>query len=326
MILPILKEDPKIVVALAADYGNMGDVAITKAQFTFIKDTYTDHKIVPLYLSDINKKLIPLKKVISPKDIITIIGGGNMGDQYELFEEHRRNIIKFFPKNKIISFPQTIDFNISHEGKKALNRSINIYSKHRNLHIFAREPHSFNMMKEIFKGNYVYMVPDIVLYLNKVEPELNRDGIILSLRNDSEKKISNAQREQLVSLIIEQYDNVEFLDTHVGDDNYAKEKADTELDKMWNSFKKSKVVVTDRLHGMIFCAITKTPCVVLPNSNHKIAGTYYKWLSDLEYIEFVKEYDEKIVLDFIYKYYSIDIDKYKPANLRDQFGALSNVL
>ncbi|MFB8735822.1 polysaccharide pyruvyl transferase family protein [Bacillus sp. SL00103] len=36
------------------------------------------------------------------------------------------------------------------------------------------------------------------------------------------------------------------------------------------SYVKAQVVVTDRLHGMIFCAITKTPCVVLRSFDHKV--------------------------------------------------------
>ena len=39
------------------------------------------------------------------------------------------------------------------------------------------------------------------------------------------------------------------------------------LDTFMSEIGKRKVVVTDRLHGMIFCAITGTPCVVFSNYN-----------------------------------------------------------
>ena len=51
------------------------------------------------------------------------------------------------------------------------------------------------------------------------------------------------------------------------------------------------LVVTDRLHGMVFAAITATPCVVLDNYNHKIRETY-KWLEHLPYIRYVSELQE----------------------------------
>ena len=47
------------------------------------------------------------------------------------------------------------------------------------------------------------------------------------------------------------------------------------MDK-FKDFQKSELVITDRLHGMIFCYITKTPCIVMPNNNHKILMTYEK--------------------------------------------------
>src|SRR5690606_20530130 len=141
------KDNPKVIVALAADYGNLGDVAITKAQTNFIRDAFPNHHILPIYLDEINAYLIPLKKLLIPDDVITIIGGGNMGDLYEGFEEYRRSIIKFFPNNKIISFTQTIDFSETDEGLTSIRKSIKVYSGHNNLHIFAREPQSYEKMK-----------------------------------------------------------------------------------------------------------------------------------------------------------------------------------
>lgn len=35
-------------------------------------------------------------------------------------------------------------------------------------------------------------------------------------------------------------------------------------------FAKSKVIVTDRLHGLIFALITNTPCIVISSYNQKL--------------------------------------------------------
>ncbi|MDK8210749.1 polysaccharide pyruvyl transferase family protein, partial [Bacillus subtilis] len=56
---------------------------------------------------------------------------------------------------------------------------------------------------------------------------------------------------------------------------------------IWSKFKAAEVVLTDRLHGMIFCAITRTPCIVFNNYNHKIESSYNDWLKDLKYIKFI---------------------------------------
>lgn len=54
----------------------------------------------------------------------------------------------------------------------------------------------------------------------------------------------------------------------------------------FKDFQKSKLVITDRLHGMVFCAISGTPCIAFSNYNHKVKGTY-DWIKDLDYIKYV---------------------------------------
>ena len=58
------------------------------------------------------------------------------------------------------------------------------------------------------------------------------------------------------------------------------------LENKLNEFKKAKLVLTDRLHGMIFAAITGTPCVAMDNYNHKVRGVY-QLMKHIEYIEYV---------------------------------------
>lgn len=325
-LLSVSKSDLKVIVVLAADYGNLGDVAITKAQMTFIKDVLPDYKIVPIYANEFKGALLTLTKIVNSKDIITIIGGGNMGNLYETLEDYRRNIINLFPNNKIISFPQTIDFTSNKEGEVSLQKSIKFYSSHSNLHIFARETQSFEKMKKNFRNNSVYLVPDIVLYLEQIKPQKNRNGVLLCLRNDIEQKISNDKKAKLLEALEVKYKDIRNYDTHIGDENYSKNIADKELDKIWNAFKEAKVVITDRLHGMIFCAITKTPCIVLPNSNHKIAGTYSDWLYNLDYIEFIEKYDEKLIIEIIDKLYRTDIKNSKSLDIKSKYDALTAVL
>lgn len=56
-------------------------------------------------------------------------------------------------------------------------------------------------------------------------------------------------------------------------------------------FSKYEIVITDRLHGMIFAAITGTPCIALSNYNYKVKGTY-EWIKDLGYIKFTDDINE----------------------------------
>jgi len=64
---------------------------------------------------------------------------------------------------------------------------------------------------------------------------------------------------------------------------------------MLNDFSSSKLVVTDRLHGMVFSAITETPCIVINSLSPKVEGCY-EWLKDLDYICFASSVDQVPVL------------------------------
>ena len=51
------------------------------------------------------------------------------------------------------------------------------------------------------------------------------------------------------------------------------------------------MVITDRLHCMIFSAITSTPCIVIDNYTNKISGVY-KWISNYNYLMLINGIQE----------------------------------
>jgi pyruvyl transferase EpsI len=98
------------------------------------------------------------------------------------------------------------------------------------------------------------------------------------------------------------------------------------LEDFWDLLRTRKVVVTDRLHCMIFCAITQTPCVVLPNSNHKIKGTYETWLSHLPHIAYMDELDATALSATIDRLYAMDTHQLPAPGLSDRYDALRQSL
>jgi pyruvyl transferase EpsI len=53
----------------------------------------------------------------------------------------------------------------------------------------------------------------------------------------------------------------------------------------------AKIFITDRLHGMIFAALTGTPCIIFHNYNQKIKGVY-EWIRELPYIRLINDVSE----------------------------------
>lgn len=274
----------RIVIGLAADYGNLGDVAITYATTSFMKEKFPEAEIIDFPISKTFSEMKALKSVIKDHDIITIVGGGNMGDLYDDIEYCRQFIIEQFPNNQIISFPQTIDFSNTKYGNKAKEKLIDTYDSHDNLVVSAREKNSYSDLNMTLESAKVVLAPDIVLSLNESDNAFERRGITICFRSDEEQAIDDNEKIRLKNEVQNKY-NVVFEDTHINKDNMSLEERTYELNKKWDTFKKSKLVITDRLHGMIFAAITGTPCIAFDNSNNKVSGVYNLWLRDLPYIQ-----------------------------------------
>ena len=58
--------------------------------------------------------------------------------------------------------------------------------------------------------------------------------------------------------------------------------------------------MTDRLHGMIFCAITHTPCVVLRSFDHKVMEGF-EWVAHLPFMTLLKEQNEAAVKEAVHQ-------------------------
>ena len=287
------KDEPKIFVFLAGFYQNLGDMAITYAQKEFLQNLYPERKVICVASTQTYSALKAIKKRVGKDDIITLIGGGNMDDKYQSLEDARLFIVKHFPNNKIVSFPQTVCFSDTKKGKKSLKCSKRIYSKHKDLTMFMRENNAFLRAKEYFPKVNIQLCPDIVLYLNETEPKTERKNILCCLRKDKEQNISGQAREDIIKTVTENYENVFCKDTV--DVALADCQIDTfekTLKEFWAMLRTCKLVITDRLHCMIFCAITGTPCIIMDNTNKKISGVYKQWLSKTEWIKLFEGYDK----------------------------------
>lgn len=276
---------------------NIGDQAIAYAEKQFLKDKFPNINVYEILDDDYFANFYCLKKYIKPEDIIFLHGGGNFGIEYFEHELIRRSVISNFKNNKIIVFPQTIDFGNSHKGKKELEKSAMIYGKHTRLYMFAREKYSYEILKTNFSQNNILFSPDIVMYLNK-QKNCERKNIMVCLRNDIEKILSK-EEENHIKTFVNEYKDVIFTDM-MWHEKFDVLKQASLLELKWDSFRDAKCIITDRLHGMVFAAITGTPCIVFENYNHKVKGTY-EWLKHLDYIYLVKSTNdaEKKLNEFI---------------------------
>ncbi|MDD7011582.1 MAG: polysaccharide pyruvyl transferase family protein [Candidatus Treponema excrementipullorum] len=153
------------------------------------------------------------------------------------------------------------------------------------------------------EGIRIFNVPDIVCFLNRSEQSGKRNGILFCMRNDIEKTSCNEDIERLKQYLKEYNYTITSTDTLTGY-SIKKKNRRLEVDKKLQLFKTKEIVITDRLHGMLFCLITGTPCIALNNVSKKIEGVWKLWLQEYDYIKYyesLKNIDINIVKSMILK-------------------------
>lgn len=140
------------------------------------------------------------------------------------------------------------------------------------------------------------------------------------------KKKDIPQIERVLLELSKKYE-ITTSDTHLGDN--CSERIDCKnreniLNKKWTEIARHQLVITDRLHGMIFCYITKTPCIVFSNNNYKIRETYKKYLSESKSIKFIENMDEFKILDLAEELISSPFDTIE--NFENNYTILREII
>lgn len=289
--ISINKSVKRIFFLDAPDYANIGDQAIAIAIRKFSDKYFPEYEFVEVMQKDIFKYMNSLKKQIKHNDIIFLTGGGNMGNVYRMYEAARRFVIKSFPNNKIVVFPQTIDYTNDIFGKLSCKYSKKVYNTHKKLIVCAREIYSYKKMKELYRNAKILLCPDIVLSLDKCYTERIGDTVNLCLRKDCERLLTDEDKNYIISFFKKENQKITEISTisdisEITQDNREK----TVYDKL-KEFAGAKLIVTDRLHAMIFCYLTNTPCIVFGNTNNKIRGVY-KHIECVSYIRFLDRVED----------------------------------
>lgn len=281
----------KVIYLSTPNHGNLGDQGIVIAIKKLLEDFFKDLLILEFLYSEYERNKEIIEKLINQDDLVIIHGGGNFGNLWLTEENQRRDIVKRFPNNKIIVMPQSISFTNDEEGAKELKISQSIYSQHKNFNIITRDNKSYQYGREYFPNNKVFLAPDSVLYLEDwYKRENKRDGVILTLRSDKEKSLSNEKIDKIISFLENRNINYRKDDTvkNYGIDSKTREY---EVKEMLRKISSAKVNITDRFHGVIFSVITNTPVIAFKSLDHKIEEGI-KWFKYLDWVHYVTTVEE----------------------------------
>ena len=291
---PKIERQGKIFFIGTPNHWNSGDHFISQATINFLNAIFPDRDIYEIQINEFEQELPRLIKEIRYCDLIVLQGGGNMGNVYPTNENIRRKVISLFRYNHIVVFPETIYYEETAKGYYEKLASQKIYSDAKYLTICAREKESYNQMKILYPNNTILLVPDIVCSMDMgIVPGKPTMGVSLFFRSDGEKAISDNLRVSIIEELQRRELSYKYCDMIYNHNRGYCGKANRQviIRSKLIEIKRSNLVITDRLHAMILCVMTGTPCLVFCGYNHKIPSTYETWFENIPYVRLISEQD-----------------------------------
>ena len=295
----------KYLIFNGPNHGNLGDHAILFAEKELLKEKgIFSFEILSHQIEYFIKKY---KNIVNENDIVMITGGGNLGTLWEHEQIGVNKVIETFNGNRIIIFPQTIYYARDRHSQYRLKVDKKIYSNCKNLIVCCRDKKTYEFCKTSLEVSAKY-TSDIATYLNYSNNNYDRNGIMFCFRLDKEKVLSNNEINKIKNIVLTKFENedIKYIDT-VLPGKFSFNKGKRRLFKLLKEIAHAKLFITDRLHGMIFAAITGTPCISLANSSGKVKGVY-EWISKENiYVKFAETSEdiEKLInsIDFNKRYF-----------------------
>jgi len=249
------------------------------------------------------------RKRINPDVIILLNGGGSFGDTWESAPKTWRKIIKDCPDNKIIILPQTVFYS----DKEKLLSDADLFNRHKNLILCARDNRSYETLKQYFCSNTVLLVPDMAFYIPYDElqkyqkPKVKNTGKDLFLKRNDKEYNNGIDYSHIPQNNIDISDWITIVKHPMSFfilrmlwqlkskvscvlgiiDIYAYYFFKSDMIKKGVTFvdKYDKVFAT-RLHAAILCCLLHKPFTLVNNSYGKNSCFFETWLTNLDDAEF----------------------------------------
>lgn len=295
-LLPIINHD--YVLWDCPYYANIGDILIWEGEKAFLKNVNYNC----LNFASFATCSFP---DLAKETIILLGGGGNFGDLWEYNQKFRLQVIKRYPYNRIIIFPQTVYY----KDKKVMEKDSLMMSEHNALTICARDTASYEILKTYFR-NDILLLPDMafcislnileslkipvtdkILYLKRSDKELATDESIIP--DADVRDWPSLEKKSLILFFLEKGLSVNRYFKNYGFHFLSKvccHLLDLYADRIFRPLliktgvrflSQYRYIYTTRLHAMILSILLGKGCHFVDNSYGKNYLFYKTWLEDL---------------------------------------------
>lgn len=303
-----------IYLMMLPEHGNLGDYLIGYSTQNFIQNYFDEYELVNVTTDEWNITSKELKSFISPDDVLVFSGGGYIGDVWDSGVV-LKEIIEAFPCNKKIIMPNTLTYKEISIGR--IHNDLDKILGDQNTYICFRDKKSYDICLGLGMDNYCIYVPDMALYSHVHKKNEGRiSHVLLCLRNDEEQIFDNIEELkngfEAHNIIYDEFDICRGK-------CISQDDGQNELNEAFETISKYKLVITDRLHVMLICYLTQTPCIAFDNSTNKVSEVY-EWIRESEII-YMNSFDMKKIL----KIYNANIH-IKAVDFEKEFKGLSSFM
>ena len=318
--LQMTKGKRRILLLNTPLHGNLGDAAIVLAERKFL-----DERTELPWLEVTQEDLIYFDELIwgriQPGDILALQGGGSIGTLWPLEQQVISNILSRFSQNKIVVFPQTMYFSADAEGEKIRVEFKEKAENCRDLTIFFRDARSYELAKTFLdetKLNF-FLTPDIVTYFDPMPAAEKKDQILICFRSDLEGVVDEKIKDRIHGFAKSMGAQVMVTDTQVLKMLTIDGRGE-DVQKKLLEFGQARLVITDRIHGMLFAAIAGTPCIALDNISKKVSGAR-TWINYLPYVQMATE--ESLSVDMMQTFYQFSDCRFDHEQLEKYYKTIA---
>lgn len=283
-------------------HGNIGDILIWEGERQFLRSF--PHKC--LYFASQATCCFPS---LPEETVILLHGGGNFGDLWREAQEFRLKVIRQYPANRIVIFPQSVYY----QNPETLKEDAEVMAQHKKLVICVRDEQSFQILKPYVR-NEILLLPDMAFCIDSRKLERfkqssgNTDLFLKRRDKELQKDVREPEGAEIrdwpsvekilfmmrwLGLCLKVGNGLRKINLHFPGkvwnrltDGYASGIVRPILLKMGVKFlSRYNRIYTTRLHVMILSVLLEKECVCLDNSYGKNFAFYETWLKDLPEIE-----------------------------------------
>ena len=270
-------------------HSNIGDYLIWQGEIDFLKTL--PYKCLGMHAY--NTFGFPR---LDPRVTILMNGGGSFGDVWIDSLKFKMSVIDHYKDNKIIFFPQSVQFDDKHVESEVLGK----LERSQNVYICARDRYSYDLLVDSCHER-VLLVPDMAFFADVLHvPVVSGDREMAFFRGDREYRDSKCFREICADRAIEKVDWAVFINgkflfkLFMGLDfasrwfggvvdwvalNMIRPYLIKEGIRLLNGV---SLVHTARMHGGILAIMLGRDVRFYDNSYGKISRFFFTWLSECE--------------------------------------------